>query len=61
MNSQEIAKCARRLRSRVPLLGPRLRRAACRRLAKDPSADVEVDERMTVEVGETAIELDLEG
>lgn len=38
MNEQDLAKYASQLYSRVPLLGPRLRREACRKLAEDSSS-----------------------
>lgn len=38
MNEQDLAKYAGQLHSRVPLLGPRLRREACRKLAEDSSS-----------------------
>ncbi|MDD5558363.1 HEAT repeat domain-containing protein [Candidatus Methylomirabilis sp.] len=37
MNEQDLAKYAGQLDSRIPLLGPRLRREACRKLAEDSS------------------------
>ncbi len=40
MNEQDLAKYAGQLHSRIPLLGPRLRQEACRKLAEDSSSDV---------------------
>lgn len=37
MNEQDLAKYAGQLDSKIPLLGPRLRREACRKLAEDSS------------------------